>query len=190
MLCGLLITGWKQTSQKFQKNEHDGISQRFYAEIRKNNGENYEPESLKVMQASLDRYLREKGRTFSILKDRKFDISRKVLNGKAIELQENGMGKRKGRADALTQEEEEIIIWSSGVLDSNNSSSLNCLIFFLVSQYMGTRGWQKHHQIQVEDLKMVQNVEGEVTHIQWVEGPTKTRQGGLKKKPTESLQNW
>ena len=84
------------------EDEVDGILQRFYAEIRKNNGENYEPESLKVMQALLDRYLREKGRTFSILKDRKFDISRRVLNGKAIELQENGMGKRKKRADALT----------------------------------------------------------------------------------------
>ena len=31
------------------EDELDGILQRFYAEIRKNNGENYEPESLKVM---------------------------------------------------------------------------------------------------------------------------------------------
>ena len=66
------------------EDELDTILQRFYSEIRKNDGENYEPESLKVMQASLDRYLRDKGSTFSILKDRKFDISRKVLNGKAI----------------------------------------------------------------------------------------------------------
>ena len=53
---------------------------------------------------------------------------------------------------------------------------------------MGTRGRQKHHQIQVEDLKMVRDLEGEVTHIEWVEGPTKTRQGGLKKKPRSVTQ--
>ena len=35
------------------------ILQRFYVEIRKNNDDSYEPESLKVMQAALDRYLRE-----------------------------------------------------------------------------------------------------------------------------------
>ena len=42
-----------------------------------NNGDNYEPESLKVMQAALDGYLREKGCNFSILKDRNFITSRK-----------------------------------------------------------------------------------------------------------------
>ena len=50
-------------------------------------------QSLKVMQASLDRYLCDKGCTYSILKDSNFTTSRKVLNGKAIDLQEQGMGK-------------------------------------------------------------------------------------------------
>ena len=36
------------------------------------------------------------------MKDREFDASRKVLNGKAIELQEQGLGKRKHRADLVT----------------------------------------------------------------------------------------
>ena len=35
-------------------------------------GEDYEPESLKVVMASLDRYLRNKGCTLSILHDREF----------------------------------------------------------------------------------------------------------------------
>ena len=39
--------------------ELDKILQRFYAEVRSKHGEQYEPESLKVMMASLDRYLRE-----------------------------------------------------------------------------------------------------------------------------------
>ena len=161
------------------ENELDGVLQPFFAEIQRNDSKNYEPESLKVMQVSLDRYLQDKGCTCSILKDGNFTISRKVLNGKAIDLQEQGIGKRKRRTDPLTYEEEERI-WSSGVPDGENPTSLNYLVFFQVSQHTGTRGRQEHHQIKIEDLKLVKNCSGEVTHIEWVEGLTKTRQGGLK----------
>ena len=44
--------------------------QRFYASVCKQDGTDYEPGSLKVMQAALDRHLKEKGCSFSIIKDR------------------------------------------------------------------------------------------------------------------------
>ena len=59
------------------------------------------------MQAPLDWYLHNKGCTYSILKDSNFTTSHKVLNGKAIDLQEQGMGKRAKRADSLIHEEKE-----------------------------------------------------------------------------------
>ena len=34
---------------------------KFYAEIKKQDGENYEPELLKIMQCALERYLKENG---------------------------------------------------------------------------------------------------------------------------------
>ena len=61
----------------------DGVLQQFYAELRKTNGENYEPESLKVMQAALDRYFC----SYSILKDKDFIKSQMTLKGKAIDFQ-------------------------------------------------------------------------------------------------------
>ena len=73
--------------------------------------------------------------------------------------------------------------WSSGVLDGDNPYSLYYLVFFLVTQHMGMRGRQEHHQIRVEDLRIVRDVDGDVTYIEWIEGPTKTRQDGLKKRP-------
>ena len=45
-------------------------------------GEDYEPESLKVMMASLDRHLRNKGCTMSIVRDREFSSSNEVLEDK------------------------------------------------------------------------------------------------------------
>ena len=35
----------------------DAVLQQFYSELRKRNGEDYKPESLKVMQTALDRHL-------------------------------------------------------------------------------------------------------------------------------------
>ena len=106
----------------------------------------------------------------------------KVLNGKAIELREQGKGKRKNKADPLT-EYEECILWKKGVLWDSNPQSLNYALFFTFSQHFGTRGHQEHHQIRIEDLKLVTNaVTGNIDYVEWVEGITKTRQGGLVKK--------
>ena len=61
----------------------DKVFERFYASVRKQDGTDYEPGYLKVMQAALDRHLKEKGYSLSIIKDREFLSSRKVLEGKA-----------------------------------------------------------------------------------------------------------
>jgi len=60
----------------------------FYSELRKENGVDYEPHCLKVMQASLERYLNSKVYPKSIIRHREFLNSRKVLKGKARRLQE------------------------------------------------------------------------------------------------------
>ena len=54
------------------RQELDAILCRFFAEIRKKDGDEYEPESLAVMQCSLDRHLKICGRNYSILHDREF----------------------------------------------------------------------------------------------------------------------
>ena len=71
----------------------DEVLSQFYGEIRKQDGREYEPDSLRVMQSSLHRYLSEKGYNKSILKDQVFKESCKILEGKARLLREQGMGK-------------------------------------------------------------------------------------------------
>ena len=70
------------------------ILKRFYAEVVKENGDEYEPET---MLASLDRYLKEHGALFSIRADQEFEESHKVLNGRAKEIRESGKGKKKNK---------------------------------------------------------------------------------------------
>ena len=50
--------------------ELDGVLQRFFAEIRKADGTEYEPESLRTMLGALYRHFREEGYKCRILKDR------------------------------------------------------------------------------------------------------------------------
>ena len=51
---------------------------------------NNEPDSLRTMLSALERHLKEKGSKISIIKDREFISSRKILNGKAVDLHDKG----------------------------------------------------------------------------------------------------
>jgi len=94
----------------------------------KKDGQEYEPESMKVMIAALNRHVCEKY-GYSILKDKDFEQSRLVLNGGAIELQRRGKGKKPRKVHALTEEEEQVP-WRM-VLGQENPKSLNYTVFFL-----------------------------------------------------------
>ena len=81
----------------FAPSELNNILRRFYTELRKENGTDYEPDSLRVMQASLHRYLVECKYPKSIIVDAEFKTSCDVLEGKARTLREKGMGKNRTR---------------------------------------------------------------------------------------------
>ena len=77
------------------------LLEHFYAEVKNKQGEDYEPESLKVMMASLDRHLKNKGYTLSIVRDREFSSSKQVLEGKGKQLRLAGRGNRPNKATSI-----------------------------------------------------------------------------------------
>ena len=113
--------------------ELDKILQRFYAEVRNKHGEQYEPESLKVMMARLDRYLLEHNYPYSIIKDRQFQQSKQVLEGKAKLLCENRKGKRPNASKALTIPEEEAL-WENEKLGSSSPKVLCQTMWWILTQ--------------------------------------------------------
>ena len=117
----------------------------------------------------------------SIIKDREFLSSRKVLEGKARKLREEGRGKRPNRSKSLTNEEEETLS-KSGQLGSGNSRALINTMWWLLTQHFGLSRRQEHHNMKVEDFCLQRDDDG-IEYLTFVEGPTKTRQGGLKVKP-------
>ncbi|CAH3154921.1 unnamed protein product, partial [Porites lobata] len=155
-------TSWVE-SKNFETNllsyeakQLDETLQKFFAEIRKKDCSEYEPDSLR------------------------FSNSRKVLEGKARLLRQEGFGKRPNAAKALTSQDEELL-WSKGVLGSHYPQSLIQTMWFLLTQHFGLRGCQEHHDMYVEDFAFSTDDNG-IEFVTYEENPTKTRQGGLRKK--------
>ena len=72
--------------------ELDTVLRQFFAEIRKQDGGEYEPDCLRVMLAALHRHLIEYHYPANIISDISFKGCRDVLEGKARHLREMGHG--------------------------------------------------------------------------------------------------
>lgn len=179
------LRGKEENIEVLPPHELDIILQSFFAELKKKNGSDYEPNSLNSAQTSIDRYLKNKGYKISILRDREFLTSRSVLEGKARMLREQGMGKRPNKAESLTAEEEEIL-WNCGQLGCQNPKSLINTLWWLLTQHFGLRGRQEHHSMKIEDFVLKKSDEGK-EYLTFAEGITKTRQSGLHEKHRLSI---
>ena len=137
------------------------------------------------MLAALDRKLLELAYPKSIKKDREFDECLQVLEGKARELREAGMGKKPNRARSLTKEEEEVS-WSSGVLGKSTlRAPINTMVWNF-TQHFGCQGRQEHHDLKMDYFLTSKDNDG-TEFVYFVEGPTKTRGQGLNKKTPQEL---
>ena len=151
--------GKEKNLEAYECVDLDKTLSQFYAEVRKESGEDYEPNSLRVMQAAVERHFKSKLYPKSIIKDREFLSSRKVLEGKARKLREGGRGKRASRSKSLTNKEEESL-WKSGHLGSRNPRALINSMWWLLTQHFGLRGRQEHHNMKVEDICLQRDDEG------------------------------
>ncbi|XP_057292326.1 uncharacterized protein LOC130614877, partial [Hydractinia symbiolongicarpus] len=158
--------------------ELNNVLERFNAEVKKQDGKDYEPTTLANLLAAIERKLKENNYKVSILTDRAFKGSRDVLEGKARLLREKGMGKKPHKAACLTNAEEVVICGQLGI---HNAQSVVNSLWFLFTQHFGLRGRQEHHTMRIEDFtfKIDNNVNECVTYA---EGVTKIRQSGLHKK--------
>lgn len=172
-----VVRNYSSEIESYSPEDLDEVLQKFYAELRNKKGEDYEPDSLKVMQAALDRHLRDKNYPRSIIRDREFDQCNKILEGKARQLRELGRGKRPNAAKPLTLQEEEML-WENEKLGNGSPRALINTMWWLLTQQFGLRGRQEHHTMAVEDFGFGEDDNG-VEYVTFKENPTKTRQGGL-----------
>ena len=141
------------------------------------------------MHASLERYLESKTYPKSSIQDREFlNSDRKVLDGKARKLREQGKGKARklreqgkgklpNRSRILTKE----VLWQNRQLKAGTPRALLSTMWWLLTQHFGLRGRQEHHQKKAEDFTLQRDDERN-EFLTFAEGPTKTRQAGHRAK--------
>ena len=164
--------------EKLSPQELDKILSKFYAEVKKQDGEDYEPDSLRVMQAAIERYLKENNYPLSIIRSREFHHSQQTLNAVAVSLRKQGKGKRPNKSKPLNGEEEEQL-WQNGQLGSHNARAPTQTNFKILTEQMGLRGRQDHYDAYVEDFTVISHQDGSES-VEFDENPTKTRSGGLR----------
>ncbi|CAH3119802.1 unnamed protein product [Pocillopora meandrina] len=129
------------------------------------------------MQSAIERYLKEKNYPLSIVRSREFHHSQEILNAKAISLRQQGKGKRPNKAQLITPEEESAL-WEKGKLGDFNGKFLTNVNFKNLTEQLGFRGRQEHYDAYVEDV-IIRRREDGTEVVEFREGPTKTRSGGL-----------
>ena len=121
-------------------------------QLRKKNGSEYEPDTLLSFHRGLDRHLRDKGYEHSILFDKMFDTSRSVLQARRKQLKSQGLGNKPNWAEALSDENIEML-WSQGIMGTHNASALLHMLWFLNTELLGLRGSHESRQMLWGDLE-------------------------------------
>ena len=157
--------------------ELDHLLCKFFVNIRKKNGQEYEPDSISGFQRSIQRYLSEKGSNVNILKDKDFEKSRNVLAAKRKSLiHEQGKDSKPQAATALEDEEEDNL-FEIGEFGDSNPVSLQRAVWWLLSLHFGFRARDESRKLRWGDVQLQQDKDGEEMLVWLAERGTKTRHG-------------
>lgn len=137
--------------------------------------------SLDVMQASIDRYLKERQYPTSIVRGTEFYSSNLTSKGKAAVLRENGKGGRPNASKPLTNSDEEVL-WNGGKLGTTDPETLIHTLWHFLTQTLGFRGRQEHKIAEIQDFQFSLD-ENQNEYVEYNDcKPTKTRPGAIRAK--------
>ena len=154
---------------------------RFILEVRKKDGEVYQPNTLHHITAGLMRHIRWNGKPHvDLFKDAKFADFRATLDAEMKRLQSLGIGSKKKRAEILTEEEEEIL-WKQDLLGDKTPRTLLDTIIFYNGLYFALRSGKEHRQLRNSpcQIEIVEQC-GKRSFLKYTEDISKNHPGGLK----------
>ena len=169
------LQGEVRKAHKIPPAELDDLLSLFFISVRKVDGGNFEPCTLKSIQSSLERYRKENRYGYSIVSGEEFFRSREAIRSKCRELKKTGKGNKPNRKRAPT-ENEIAMMWSSGALGSGSPESLQYTMWWIINTRFGKRVNKENHAIRWGDVGLNTNSMG-TKYLTLNERETKTRQG-------------
>jgi hypothetical protein len=135
----------------------------------------YEPVTLKGMQSSFARYLKEQKYEESIITSDIFFESREALASKCRQLKQKGKGNKPKRKRAPTQDELHEM-WDKEALGASSPKTLQQTMWWVLCTRFGKRANKENHDMRWGDLEVKKNPNG-IKYLVNTERATKTRQG-------------
>ncbi|XP_021367431.1 uncharacterized protein KIAA1958-like [Mizuhopecten yessoensis] len=143
----------------------------FFMNAQKSNGGEFEQDTLKSIQSSINRHLKQKGLTVDIISDREFTHSREVFASKRKLLRQHGKGNRAKQAT-----EEIGIMYAKNLLGKANPRALFNTIYINNTLHLGMRSREEHAHLRWGDVEMKASSTGE-GFLEFTERATKTKNG-------------
>ena len=158
-------------------NELDNYLSNFVLSVRKRDGGEFEPSSVRAMISSVDRRLKAKKYGVSIMnsKEDAFQLTRKTLKAKQKHLKKMGKGNRPNRASMLTDNQVDIL-YEKGLLGVGTAEALLNTVWLNNSVRFGLRGGKVHHELLWGDVQLKTDCDG-CKYLELQERQTKTRSG-------------
>uniref|UniRef100_A0A8W8NP22 Tyr recombinase domain-containing protein n=1 Tax=Magallana gigas TaxID=29159 RepID=A0A8W8NP22_MAGGI len=141
---------------------------RFFINAKKASGEDYEPDTLKYIQGSVNRYLAEKKLNINIITDKEFKHSLDLLR-------QLGKGNREKIADPLTPEEIDLL-YEKNLLGTGDPKSLMNVLYLNNTMHFEMRSRAEHISLRLGDVQQKVTSTRE-EYLEYRERSTKTRTG-------------
>lgn len=157
--------------------ELDKLLSKFFKNIRKKNGEEYEPDSLSSFQKSIQRRIGELKLPYNILTDDAFSRSREVLASKRKNLVKQGRGGKPNASRELTDGDVNKL-YEANVFGNKDPLTLQRTIWWFLSMHYGFRARDESRKLCWGDVVLEQDPETGREVLVWrTERGSKTRQG-------------
>ena len=151
----------------------------FIVKIRKQDGGEYEPTTLRSFISSFNRFLRKINYPTTIIEGDEFRKTRECLPAKQRELKKEGKGNKPNAAEALTDEEVDIL-YGLNLLGSANGKALLNTVWLNNMQHFGLSRCQEHRDMKWGDVELKTTADG-LEYLEYNERQTKTRTGSQPK---------
>ena len=147
----------------------------FVLAVKRKDGEDYEPSTIRGFIASVERHLREKNYVKSVVSDKEFRKTINAMKARFKMLKRDGKGNKPKASVALSDNEVDIL-YSKNILGSSSAHSLINTLWLNNCIYFGLRSGLEHRNLRWGDVQLFEDSEG-CEFLEVNERQTKTRQG-------------
>lgn len=144
----LRMKGEKREMKDIAPDELDIFVANFILSVRKADGGEYEPSTIRNMVSSLERKLRRQSYPVSILNSKtEFNLTKDTLRAKLKSLKKLGKGNRPKEAKAITDDEINILLEKKQLGDDSPQALINTL-WLNNTIHFGLRGVTEHYDLR------------------------------------------